>query len=87
MVASRSDALDTLKGAFIEIMPLTWGSFLLPVMDRHPLAHDLTSSTSGCGKARHPRLECLRLKNPALKRVSGMLEPLRRCALRTKTDS
>jgi hypothetical protein len=24
------------KGAFIQIMPLTWHSFLLPVMDRHP---------------------------------------------------
>jgi len=24
------------KGASIQIMPLTWHSFLLPVMDRHP---------------------------------------------------
>jgi hypothetical protein len=24
-----------LKGAFIQIMPLTWGSFFLPVMDRY----------------------------------------------------
>jgi hypothetical protein len=29
--------IDTrLKGAFIQIMPLTWHSFLLPVLDRHP---------------------------------------------------
>jgi hypothetical protein len=26
----------TLKGAFIQIMPLTWDSFLLPAIDRHP---------------------------------------------------
>jgi hypothetical protein len=25
-----------LKGAFIQIMPLTWDSFLLPVMDKNP---------------------------------------------------
>jgi hypothetical protein len=25
-----------LKGAFVQIMPLTWHSFLRPVMDRHP---------------------------------------------------
>jgi hypothetical protein len=24
------------KGAFIQIMPLTWHSLLLPVIDRHP---------------------------------------------------
>jgi len=24
------------KGAFIQIMPLTWDLFLLPVMDGHP---------------------------------------------------
>jgi len=24
------------KGAFIQIMPLTWDSFLLPVMDKNP---------------------------------------------------
>jgi hypothetical protein len=37
----------SLKGAFIQIMPLTWDSLLLPVMDKHPLAYDLTGSTSG----------------------------------------
>jgi hypothetical protein len=26
----------TLKGAFIQITPLTWDSFLLPVMDKNP---------------------------------------------------
>jgi hypothetical protein len=33
--ASRTAGV-TLKGAFIQIMPLTWDSFLPPVMDRHP---------------------------------------------------
>ena len=30
--------LDTsnLKGAFIQFMPLTWDSLLLPVMDKNP---------------------------------------------------
>jgi len=27
--------LPGLKGAFIQIMPLTWESFLLPVMDKN----------------------------------------------------
>ena len=26
----------SLKGAFIQIMPLTWDSFLLPFMDKNP---------------------------------------------------
>jgi len=29
-------ANGTLKGSFIQIMPLTWDSLLLPVMTRHP---------------------------------------------------
>jgi hypothetical protein len=29
-------AIPMLKGAFIQIMPLTWDSFLLPAIDRHP---------------------------------------------------
>jgi hypothetical protein len=36
-----------LKGAFIQIMPLTWDSFLLPVMDSHLWQNDLMGSTSG----------------------------------------
>jgi hypothetical protein len=28
--------IATVKGAFIQIMPLAWDSFLPPVMDRHP---------------------------------------------------
>jgi putative oxidoreductase len=28
--------LRNVKGAFIQIMPLTWDSFLLPVMDKNP---------------------------------------------------
>jgi hypothetical protein len=50
MVAMKMVAEDdatSLKGAFIQIMPLTWDSFPLPVMDRPPRAHDLTGSTSG----------------------------------------
>ena len=43
------------EGAFIQIMPLTWDSFLLPVMDRDPW-HDLTGSTSGQRRGSHPRL-------------------------------
>jgi hypothetical protein len=39
--------LSRLKGAFIQIMPLTCDSFLLPGMDKTPLAHDLTGSASG----------------------------------------
>jgi hypothetical protein len=31
-----SEAFLNVKGAFIQIMALTWDSFLLPVMDRHP---------------------------------------------------
>jgi len=31
---SPSDSRASLKGAFIQIMPLTWDSFLLPVMDK-----------------------------------------------------
>jgi hypothetical protein len=34
----------SLKGAFIQIMPLTCGSFLISVMDRHPRGYDLTGS-------------------------------------------
>jgi hypothetical protein len=30
-----ADHRSSLKGAFIQIMPLTWHSFLRPVMDRH----------------------------------------------------
>jgi len=29
-------AIGDMKGAFIQIMQLTWHSFLLPLMDRHP---------------------------------------------------
>jgi hypothetical protein len=32
----RLSGLENLKGAFIQIMPLTWDSFLLPVMDKNP---------------------------------------------------
>ena len=28
--------MGSVKGAFIQIMPLTWDSFLLPVMDKNP---------------------------------------------------
>jgi hypothetical protein len=34
--ASLDGQSGSLKGAFIQIMPLTWDSFLPPVMDRHP---------------------------------------------------
>ena len=30
------DRAIIVKGAFIQIMPLTWDSFLLPVMDKNP---------------------------------------------------
>jgi hypothetical protein len=40
-------ARRNVKGAFIQIMPLTWDSLLLPVNGQAPLAHDLTGSTSG----------------------------------------
>jgi hypothetical protein len=33
-----------LKGAFIQIMPLTWDALLLLVVDQAPLAYDLTRS-------------------------------------------
>jgi hypothetical protein len=35
---SRTSPTSTpsMKGAFIQIMPLTWDSFLLPVMDKNP---------------------------------------------------
>ena len=33
---SSSATAVTLKGAFIQIMPLTWDALLLPVVDRHP---------------------------------------------------
>jgi hypothetical protein len=35
-LSQHQDRIANLKGAFIQIMPLTWDSFLLPVMDRHP---------------------------------------------------
>jgi hypothetical protein len=42
------NGLARLKGVLIQIMPLTWDSFLLPVMDGHRrLTHDLIGSTSG----------------------------------------
>jgi hypothetical protein len=34
--ALPTDESAELKGAFIQIMPLTWDSFLLPVMDENP---------------------------------------------------
>jgi hypothetical protein len=33
---ARFAFVGILKGAFIQIMPLTWDSFLLPAIDRHP---------------------------------------------------
>ncbi len=41
------DSLDSLKGALIQIMPLTWDSFLLLVMDTHPRQTNLAGSTWG----------------------------------------
>jgi hypothetical protein len=38
---------DAVKGAFIQIMPLTWDSFPPARHGQAPRAHDLTGSTSG----------------------------------------
>jgi hypothetical protein len=46
-VRGSSGRGGNLKGAFIQIMPLTWDSFLLPVMDSHLWQNDLMGSTSG----------------------------------------
>jgi hypothetical protein len=35
-MAAGDNLAATAKGAFIQIMPLTWNSLLLPAMDRHP---------------------------------------------------
>jgi hypothetical protein len=36
MLRVRGRDVLGVKGAFIQIMPLTWDSFLLPVMDKNP---------------------------------------------------
>jgi hypothetical protein len=80
------DDIPIVKGAFIQIMRLTWDSFLLPVMDRHPWLTIRLAPHRVCGEARYPRLECLRLKNRALRGVSDKPEPLRPCVVGKRTD-
>jgi hypothetical protein len=53
--------LNPLKGAFIQIMPLTWGSFLLSVMDRHlRAAIGAVTFVQSVGVIRELRRESLR---------------------------
>lgn len=70
----------SLKGALVQIMPLTWDSYPFCPSRTGPLAHDLTAPHRVCGDASYPRLRCLRLKKRALRETSGMLEPPGLCA-------
>jgi hypothetical protein len=53
------------KGALIQIMPLTWESFLLPIMDSQPGSRSGWFHI-GLQRGSSPRIECLRIKKLVL---------------------
>jgi hypothetical protein len=66
--------ISSLKGAFIQIMPLTWDSFLLPVMDKTPGSRS-DWFCIGLRRGSLSKTLVLETQEPGVESVSGMLKP------------